>query len=350
MTNASPNPTVAEDVDDIFADLLGSAAPELDAQDADWLRPAESGFQAPPPVGWPAQVRHRSLVEPHLIADVDGERLPDLSAEDAEAVQCELDKHLSLDRKAASLLTEMLLRSASWVARNFDPMKTQLSRPTYLRARLLGAVRSFFAQIRPRAARRAHIDQVERDRARNGGEAALLRYLDQHAMVRLDQLRRQAKSWWHVPGMTYDDFRETARVELAIAFLEDGLESRERAGHEATVRFLYSLRRKLRAAARTYLWEEPFSSDYMRRPSDVATVEEAIIDREDQLARGSALDRALPQLTRLQRRWIDAFRADIEANGELCLARAAESVGRSRAAASLARRSIEEIVRQYVER
>jgi hypothetical protein len=349
MQPSKPKPTLGVRLDETLVDLRGflpSRESEPTVFEGEDRPLTDVSRRTDETIGSPAQVWHRSLAAPPLIAA----QVPVLPAEMAAAVQRELDAHVQLDRPSAARLTEVLLRGAAWVCLHFDPTRTELDRATFLEWRLRKEMAGLMRELGPRAVRRAHVDQLARDRALSGGDGALLDYLDRHALVRLDQLRRNRKAWWHITGLTYDDLRETARAELAVAVLEDGLESSAEPGKEATVRFLYSLRRRLRTEARTRVWEKPSTPHLAWRAANYSTPEQELMDREETLQRADALVHAAPQLTRLQHRWIAAFRADIEQHGELSLARAAASLGRSRAAASLARKSIQAVVDQHLPR
>ena len=73
---------------------------------------------------------------------------------------------------------------------------------------------------------------------------------------------------------------------------------------------------------------------YLKSPDQRPTVEDELIAAEEMAMWREALGASQSQLSRIQQRWLDTFREDIEKHGSLNLARAGRALSRSRSDAT----------------
>ncbi|HZH17839.1 MAG TPA: hypothetical protein VE057_26035 [Archangium sp.] len=246
-----------------------------------------------------------------------------------------------LGRAAFRELEELTLKAAEWAQLHFDPEKGPL-RPWTLAA-LARAYRHLVETHGLKALQREWVDQQVRDAAATNDEG-VLRLWD-HVQAKLRRLMNANRSQWFIPGTPAGEFIENARLEVLAALRSGELARHEHAGREAIVDFVVRFRnreRKRRTIAEVLL------------PTDVIRPREEALIRQDTEAEARLYARErerllgkLPEhLTRIQRRWLTAMRADVTWNDDLNLARVAQQLERNRSSASRAAEEIASVLRE----
>ena len=221
----------------------------------------------------------------------------------------------------------------------------------------------------------------ERTRDSLGNEKVLLKYLSRWRR-RLERLQLARPGPWKVAGLDPEELRDELEVRLLEALRERQgsgdpgpfLAGYEEAGEEATYRFLvrakdalrnqrrmFLLPRRFRAPPpRTNALEDLFSS--MRAPGSdtfshwlrtaimerVRSPEELFAAVESQARAKAILNDVVPLLSRLQRGWFDAMKAQLaerEDAQRLNLQGVADTLNRKRSSAVRAKQSIQERLR-----
>jgi len=150
---------------------------------------------------------------------------------------------------------------------------------------------------------------------------------------KIRRLQRAHPARWHVRGWSDDEVRDA----LTLRVLEVAREARDEAAimHAVTTR-LNELRRTFRI--RSQVTDPHATPSYAYAPSE----EERLVEREADVARRTAGERAEARLAAPQRRWLGAMREAaeqgefFESSDELNLSAAARVLGRDRSAAKRA--------------
>ena len=196
-----------------------------------------------------------------------------------------------------------------------------------------------------RATQRAR--ELEDERARDAAatdDAALVAY-EAKWRRRLVRLQRVHPGRWRVPGLSEEEVRDQLTLGLieAVRRLPEGEPGR--AGKEWG---LVVLRGRLRALRRNFRLETVCASvddtPLLPRPR---SFEEQYLELEQELARALARERAQRSLSRIQRRWLDAFEQSVsagaifESSQEPNLSAAARLLGKDRSSAQRAYRELQ---------
>ncbi|WNG28453.1 hypothetical protein F0U62_33965 [Cystobacter fuscus] len=212
--------------------------------------------------------------------------------------------------------------------------------------------------------KREREDSEKIDRARQGGDG-LADYME-HAVKRILKQAALFPTRWRVPGRNIEDLARELAAAITISFLigsqqpvarvrrrrtrsgragrpllEPLLEplfianSDMRIGREATV--IAASRRRSQLYKRALKEQEALHAlAPAMQPQNVPSAEDLLIQAEEPEAQEPVnaysllLEAGLGRLTSIQRRWLEAFKADFELHGDLNLARAAEALPRAR--------------------
>ena len=198
--------------------------------------------------------------------------------------------------------------------------------------------------------------ELEDDRARDAAasdDAALVAY-EAKWRGRLERLQRVHRGRWRVPGLSEEEVRDQLTLGLieAVRVLPEGEPGR--AGKEWG---LVVLRGRLRALRRSFRLDTVCASvddpPLLSRPR---SFEEQFLEREADMARDLARERAQRSLSRTQRRWLDAFERSVsagaifEASQQPNLSAAARLLGKDRSSAQRAYRELQSCFMREQER
>jgi hypothetical protein len=147
--------------------------------------------------------------------------------------------------------------------------------------------------------------------------------------------------WCRMPGRTAEEFRSDLSTALLEAIRDNSgnsIELHERAGCEATFRFLDAHRSALRKRRKMFIVTDLSNSPqlYAKDP----TAEEIAIARERAALIKRVFDDPPNTLTTRQKQWLGRFRSDFMKHGTLNEARVAAEFKRNRSSASRMRRAV----------
>ena len=176
--------------------------------------------------------------------------------------------------------------------------------------------------------------------------AGLISFL-KHVRRKITWLQRHRPLTWHVAGMTPEEFRDHAELEL-IDFIRTGrfVQYERRAGVEATFLALRAVRYRLRTRCQIY---EVVPIADVDNFGIRTTPESLLIGQQTDHLTGTRLARAEARLkTPRQRFWMRAFIHDIQSDpkGRLNAARVARRLGKNRSNAIRALETIRKVIRE----
>ena len=277
--------------------------------------------------------------------------------------ELENDYCSKLSRLAFGVLREEVLRALRRAEWNWKRGRGGNLR-AYAGAAMNRVRREFFEHHGWGRLQREREDSEKIDRARQGGDG-LADYME-HAVKRILKHAALFPTRWRVPSWNMEDLARELAAAITIGFLigsqqpvtrvrrrrtRSGRDRRPlpeplleplfiansdmRIGREATV--VAASRRRLQLYKKALKEQEAFNElAPAMLPQNVPSPEDLLIQAEEPEAQEPVnpysflLEAGLVRLTSIQRRWLEAFKADFERHGNLNLARAAEALPRAR--------------------
>jgi hypothetical protein len=246
-----------------------------------------------------------------------------------------------LGRAALKTLRDYLRSEVAWATDKHDEEVGSFE--AFARMRAVVGVAKFFREFKPEALRIERGDQDERDDVPHSDQHALARFLQRHK-ARIRRLQRRYPRRWHVPEHSDEDVRGEIVLETLACFRRDrGFDHYQRPGRAATFQLASSVVKRMQ---RKRLISIAVTPDLAGLPSFSPTPEETLLLAERD-RRVAGMPREVEgSLSRIQAGWFAGFSREIDLNGKLRLVRVAEHLSRSKAAATEARRSIREILKE----
>ncbi len=261
---------------------------------------------------------------------------PDRWLQSAEAARL---KHEVLDqegkrlgRAARAHLDVELDLAAEWAAEHWQANKAEFG--SFTRQAFYRALRQFYSSYRPNALWRERCDEEKRDAAILAGPSGCSPFLEE-VDRRLRGLRNRAPNRWYIEGIDSIDLHQEVALSMVEAIKNgaNGFKQFERAGHEATLLMIDSIRsRLLRQRQKERRWR---TSAVDVDDTGCQTPEALLIDLDRRQQIADWPKRLRPELSRPQRRWLRALLTESARCGEsLRWAHAAELIGRDKSSAS----------------